>query len=409
MRIDLKNTRVTARRILQGGAAFAALGALGVATALPAAADTQTVGWAHANVADGYGIAETYITPQGESNSDSSGFSGALDEYFSIEASTSASVDGNGATATTTVASATIRLTASDVEEIIADAEDEEADDEESDADDDPSATPSEEPEEPGDDESTAPGEGEGDGDAGTPPAEPADPPAETPETPETPEVPETPAADGGEVSGDGAAAPLVELDTDDIELSSAGDEIVLSATISGASVTTTQAWDGSVSHSVVPGAVSYEVNELDAVVGAPYQDQGTYTSDDAGFDWDDAYTALLVDITVPGEFEGGYALGVTYASVGVTADDAGNGGGDNGDGGSGDGDGGDDKTPPSRDAEDLPKPEPKPTEALATTGSPLAGLIAAGAAIAAGGGAAAYFARRRKSAADSAAESSEG
>ncbi|MGW8531820.1 MULTISPECIES: cell wall protein [Nocardiopsidaceae] len=403
----MKNTRVTARRILQGGAAFAALGALGVATALPAAADTQTVGWAHANVADGYGIAETYITPQGESNSDSSGFSGALDEYFSIEASTSASVDGNGATATTTVASATIRLTASDVEEIIAGAEDEEADDEESDADDDPTATPSEEP---GDDESTAPGEGEGDGDAGTPPAEPTDPPAETPEAPEVPEVPETPAADGGEVSGEEAAAPLVELDADDIELSSADDEIVLSATISGASVTTTQAWDGSVSHSVVPGAVSYEVNELDAVVGDPYQDQGTYTSDDAGFDWDDAYTALLVDISVPGQPEvGTYALGVTYASVGVTADDAGNGGGD-GDGGSGDG-GGDDKNPPSRDAEDQPKPkpEPKPTEALATTGSPLAGLIAAGAAIAAGGGAAAYFARRRKSAADSAAESSEG
>ncbi|MFJ9555619.1 cell wall protein [Nocardiopsis sp. NPDC101807] len=401
----MKNTRVTARRILQGGAAFAALGALGVATALPAAADTRTVGWAHANVADGYGIAETYITPQGESSGDSGSFSGALDEYLSIEASTFVAIDGNGVTATTTVSSATLRLTAADVEEIIAEAEDEEAGDEESDADDDPSDTPSEEPQgEPGDDESTAPGEG--DGDAGTPPAEPTDPPAETPETPE---VPETPAADDGEVSGEEAAAPLVELEADDIELSSGSDEIVLSATISGASVTTIQSWGGAVSHRIDPGTVGYEVNEIDAVVGAPYQDQGTYTSDDAGFDWDDAYTALLVDISVPGQPEvGTYALGVTYASVGVTADDAGNGGGD-GDGG--DGGGGDDKTPPSRDAEELPepKPEPKPTEALATTGSPLAGLIAAGAAIAAGGGAAAYFARRRKSAADSAAESSEG
>jgi hypothetical protein len=43
-RIDLKNTRVTARRILQGGAAFVALGALSIATALPAAAETEYYG-----------------------------------------------------------------------------------------------------------------------------------------------------------------------------------------------------------------------------------------------------------------------------------------------------------------------------------------------------------------------------
>ena len=401
MRIDLKNTRVTARRILQGGAAFAALGALGVATALPAAADTQTVGWAHANVADGYGIAETYITPQGESDSDSSGYSGALDEYFSIEASTSAAVDGNGATSTTTVASASIRLTAADVEEIIAEAQDEE---DGADSDEEPSDAPSDEPAEEETDteeETPAPGDGggEGDGTDETPPApEPTDPPAEPTDTPD---------ADAGDTSADDAVAPLVELGEDDIDLSSAGDEIVLSATISGASVTTTQSWNGAVTHSVDPGSVSYEVNELDAVIGAPYQEQGTYTSDDAGFDWGDAYTALLVDITVPGEFEGGYVLGVTYASVGVTGEDPGNGGGDNG--GDDGGDGGDDRTPPSRDAAELPKPEPKPTEALATTGSPLAGLIAAGAAIAAGGGAAAYLARRKKNAADASAESSEG
>ncbi|MFD3688962.1 cell wall protein [Nocardiopsis sp. NPDC058631] len=397
----MKNTRVTARRILQGGAAFAALGALGVATALPAAADTQTVGWAHANVSDGYGIAETYITPQGESDSASNSFSGALDEYFSIEASTSASVDGNGATSTTTVASASVQLTASDVEEIIEEAQDEEDDAELDDAelDEEPSDEPTEEGTET--EEPSAPGEGEGEdeGTAGTPSEEPVEVPGTEPT--------EAPDADGGEAPADDAAvAPLVELGEDDIDLSSAGDEIVLSATITGASVTTTQSWDGAVTHSVDPGSVAYEVNELDAVVGTPYQDQGTYTSDDAGFDWDDAYTALLVDITVPGEFEGGYALGVTYASIGATAEDPGNGGGNDNDNG---GDGGDDKTPPSRDTAELPKPEPKPTEALATTGSPLAGLIAAGAAIAAGGGAAAYFARRKKNAADTSAESSEG
>lgn len=397
MRIDLKNTRVTARRILQGGAAFAALGALGVATALPAAADTQTVGWAHANVADGYGVAETYITPQGESDSASSGYSGALDEYFSIEASTSAAVDGSGATSTTTVSSATLRLTAADVEEIISQAEEETED--EAEDEDEPAETPSEEPAEDDTDAEETPGD---DGDAEETP-DATTPPVETPEAPEVPEVPET---GSEENSADEAPAPLVELDEGDIDLSAGGEEIVLSATISGASVTTTQSWDGSVSHSVEPGSVSYEVNELDAVVGAPYQEQGAYTSDDAGFDWDDAYTALLVDITVPGEFEGGYVLGVTYASVGVTAEDPGNGGG--GDGGGEDG--GDDKTPPpSRDAAELPKPEPKPTEALATTGSPLTGLIAAGAAIAAGGGAAAYFARRKKNTADTSAESSEG
>ncbi|QRN81008.1 MAG: LPXTG cell wall anchor domain-containing protein, partial [Nocardiopsis sp. BM-2018] len=71
---------------------------------------------------------------------------------------------------------------------------------------------------------------------------------------------------------------------------------------------------------------------------------------------------------------------------------------------------GGDDKTPPQkeRDKDTLPKTEAKDAEPLAQTGSPLVGLIAAGAAIAAGGGAAAYLARRKKKNGEEATETAE-
>ncbi|WP_249352100.1 LPXTG cell wall anchor domain-containing protein [Nocardiopsis akebiae] len=97
--------------------------------------------------------------------------------------------------------------------------------------------------------------------------------------------------------------------------------------------------------------------------------------------------------------------LAESLASVGAA--EIGDGGGDNG------GDDGDDKPAPTH-PEDRTEKKPQPeklenAESLAQTGSPIAGLIAAGAAIAAGGGLAAYFARRRKNTADSAAETSEG
>ncbi|WP_159944204.1 MULTISPECIES: LPXTG cell wall anchor domain-containing protein [unclassified Nocardiopsis] len=390
----MKNTRVTARRVLQGGAAFAALGALSIAGALPAAADTEVVGWAYADVAGGYGAAATYITPQGEESSDSNGGSFSIDSYFSVDASTSASVSASGSTATTTVNSARLVLTAADVEEIldeIDDEDDEEPSEEPSDEDEEPTEEPSEgdevESETPaddegeGDDESEAPAEDEVESEAPADPEAPVETPAEGGSEPEATESPE-----------------VTTLSEEDTELTSGGDEIVLDATISGASVTTSQSWGGEVSHSYEAGSVSYAVNELDAKFEV-YSEEGVHGDDAEGYDWNDAYTSLLVDVDIPEFFTGGYVLGVTYASTGTAETGSGDNGGDNG---------GDTQNPPSRPTENLPKPEAKPTEALAQTGSPIAGLIAAGAAIAAGGGAAAYFARRKKNTAE-AAETSEG
>ncbi|WP_285729580.1 cell wall protein [Nocardiopsis sp. ATB16-24] len=416
MRIDLKNTRIAARRVLQGGAAFAALGALSIATALPAAADAQVVGWAYAEVPGGFAVAETYITPQGESSSDSNGGSFSIDKYLSVDVSTTASVGAGGSTATTTVNSARLVLTEADVEEIIEEVElqSEEGDEAETEADESDETEETDEAQgEEGDEagetdeadqpaEDPAPAEGENGGDTGEGDADTGD-------------------ADGGEggaVEEETSPAPAedsvsVTLDEENSETVSGSDKIVLDVTISGASVTTTQSWSGEPSNTYKAGDIHYAVNDLGAKVDLDYEDDG-YDFEDAGYLWEDAYTALLMDITVPEQFSGGYVLGVSYAGIGVESTDDGGDDGGKGDDDKGDdkddkgGDEGEDKNPPKRDTEKLPQPEPKETESLARTGSPLAGLIAAGAAIATGGGVAAYFARRKKSAVESTTENSE-
>ncbi len=174
MRIDLKNTRIAARRVLQGGATFAALGALSIATALPAAADAQVVGWAYAEVPGGFAVAETYITPQGESSSDSNGGSFSIDKYLSVDVSTTASVGAGGSTATTTVNSARLVLTEADEEIETQSEEGDEAEEEAGETDELGETDEAEEGDEAGETdeadqpaEEPAPAEGENGGDTG--------------------------------------------------------------------------------------------------------------------------------------------------------------------------------------------------------------------------------------------------
>ncbi|WP_306369071.1 cell wall protein [Nocardiopsis sp. CC223A] len=428
MRIDLKNTKIAARRVIQGGAAFAALGALSIATALPAAADTTAAGWAYATVGEGeLGDSITYITPQGQSDSASNAFSGNLDDHLVIDASTSASVNGNGVSSTVTVNSAQVQLTAADIDRILEDIEEEPKPS--------PEPSPSESPIEESPEPSPSPGAGDDtdgdDTDSGTEDddtdgdgtdgddtkgddtkgddtdGDDTDSGVEDDDTEGDDEAGGTepspsPSASENQDGGEAAGSTSIELTEEDTELSANGEEIVFDATLSGASVTTTYGWNGEVSHDFNPGTVSYAVNTAEGEM-VQSQDKGLWDSEEEGYDWDSAFTALLLDITVPPTddqqgISGNFVLGVSYASYGIASEDDGNGG--NGGGG-----GNDEKPQQSRDTEELKKPVVKPTEALATTGSPVGGLIAAGAAIAAGGGAAAYLARRKKTAVEAPAE----
>lgn len=130
----MKNARVSARRVLQGGAAFAALGALGLATAMPAYADTY--GWGYASAVGGEGASETYVTQdQTISNSFSSGIGG----WLTVDGTTTATVNADGASATTVIDTARILITLDDLEDILdpeEDAEEEKTEEDDSENDD---------------------------------------------------------------------------------------------------------------------------------------------------------------------------------------------------------------------------------------------------------------------------------
>lgn len=101
--------RFSARRIAQGGATFAAFGALSIAAAMPAAADT-TYGWGYATATGGAAEAMTDVTQSG-SASDATGGVIQVDDCFSLDAETTATVNASGVTATTVINSASIKLT----------------------------------------------------------------------------------------------------------------------------------------------------------------------------------------------------------------------------------------------------------------------------------------------------------
>ncbi|WP_017600587.1 LPXTG cell wall anchor domain-containing protein [Nocardiopsis lucentensis] len=369
-------------------------------------------------------------------SSDSDSFSVAVDDYLSIDAETSASVSAQGSTATTVVNNARLQVTTDDLGDILEEAEEaEESDEEEDEETDEPSDEPSEEPSgdpsegetdtetdpegsgdgdseggaSEGDDSDDSDGEGEEPAQEPSPTTEPGEDSDESTPDDDSSEEPAPEPSSSPEPAASGAGNDeVVTLDDENSELTGEGDEIVLDVTISGMSITTTQTWGGEVSHSFEPGSVTENVNLLDATVEI-FSDEGADEMSDEGIVWTDAYTVGLVTFTVPDVAYATYPLGVAYASITDEMYESGEGGEGGDDGQDGSGEEGDDKNPPAEREMPEAKPEQqRSVEPLAQTGSPVVGLIAAGAAVAAGGGLAAFFARRKKNTA-AADESSEG
>ncbi|PWV45746.1 LPXTG cell wall anchor domain-containing protein [Nocardiopsis sp. L17-MgMaSL7] len=407
----MKNaSRISARRVLQGGAAFAALGALTLAAASPAHADTY--GWGYASALGASSPTQTYITKD-QTVSDS--FSGAIGSWLTVEGTTTATVNSSGATGTAVVDTARIVITEADLPGILDPEddsdEDEETPDEDEDSEDDEDADDEGDDDAPEGDDTPDAGDGEGDTDVpdhgGT--DQPADEPTEQP-TDQPSDEPADPAEDGDDDEDNEnttASADVIELDEENSELVDNGSEILLEATINGASVSTSQGWDGSVNHGFdagVLGASTLQAQVEDETVELQVSLEpvsGVYETEDAGFVWNDAVTDMYITFSVGDEIVSGFLIAESAAGITTGSVD---GGGD---------DGGDDdaKNPPvkERDADTVPKTEAKDAQPLAKTGSPIAGLIAAGAAIAAGGGAAAYLARRKKKSGEEAPETNEG
>ena len=378
---------------------------------MPAYADTY--GWGYASAVGAQNtVSETYIT-QDQTVSES--FSSGIGDWLTVTGTTTATVNAEGATGTTVIDTAKVRITLDDLEEIL-DPEAGEDDDEDENDEKEPSAdleeTGGEDTESDSDktgDEGTDSGggdggsedtdtEGAGDGDGEGGQTEPTTPPAED-STPAPSPSPEHVESDEETVDTAAVEDEVIELNEENSELVDGGDTVVIEGTITGATVSTSQTWDGDVSHSAFEGdfhepEVSVLSNgEQVEVEIVPVVDKGVVQSEDAGFLWNDAYTSMYVGFAVNGEVVAGYPLAESAAGITIGADEGDTGGDDKDDDTEGDA-----KTPPKeRDKDTLPKTDVKDAEPLAQTGSPVLGLIAAGTAIAAGGGTAAYLARRKK------------
>ncbi|MFV2198044.1 hypothetical protein [Nocardiopsis sp. LOL_012] len=384
---------LTARRIIRSGAAFAAFGALTVVAAAPAHAGVYHYGWAGANVAADWAWSSTTGVTTGD-DSDSDGFHVAVADYLTVKAGTSAAViSGMGSTSTTAVEEARLQFTADDFEGLLDDLPESPSPSASESPDASPGASPSESPS-PGitevpTDPSADPGASESPRTELTEvPVDPSGDPS-TSESPRT-ELTEVPVDPSGDPSVSPSGPELTEvsgalrLGGDSAALAGGGDEIVLDVTVSGMSVTTTQTWSGEVTHSFEAGAVTENVDLLDASVSV-FEQTGVLEDTTDGVAWTDAYTVGLLTLTVPETAEFTHPLAVAYASVSEELHESGE---------------GDDKQPPPERDEPEPRPEQQPhATPLAQTGSPIGGFVAAGAAIALGGGAAVFLARGRRSA----------
>ncbi|MCY9786199.1 hypothetical protein KIK06_20095 [Nocardiopsis sp. EMB25] len=111
--------KLTARRLLGAGALFAGLGVFGAAFAAPAGADALVWGTAQARVAGGDLLAgHATATSFGDDIEDTAATGvllGPLADYAVVTGEAGASVDADGAHATTTLDSATVRLGAADL------------------------------------------------------------------------------------------------------------------------------------------------------------------------------------------------------------------------------------------------------------------------------------------------------
>ncbi|MBR8745200.1 DNA primase [Nocardiopsis sp. MG754419] len=354
----MRRTRsITARRVLQGSAAFVGFGALSLAAAMPAQADTVLYGSATASV---YGQ-ETYLegTPQGEEGAAGDHFAVEAETFLTLDAETDVRVDAAGVHSTVTVNSAHARLTLEDVLGII-------------------DATDTEQLSSEGDVTTFA-----------------AD------ETVET--------LDESDLLID------VEFTGASVSVTKAWDGTHTTDFVEGTVQENVNELDLGISvlHEVGEGEFEDRFSE-DVVWDGAFN--LLYTEFDAGeLGGIDFYLAEAVAATTDGDLGGddGDGGGDDGGEDGGD-DDAGEGdGGGDEDAGEGDGDPGEDgkehdkgdgdQAEEGKDGKDQGKDED-----LARTGSPIAALIGAGAALAAGGGAAAYLARRRKKNNEAAEETDE-
>ncbi|WP_223830483.1 hypothetical protein [Nocardiopsis quinghaiensis] len=371
-------SRIPARRILQGGVTFAAFGALSIVTAVPAHAENGEVGYAHTNVA---GEAElTAFYPRGGDIHGTYRYLDAFGGEVFAASRTSVLVDvvEDELVARAMFEELRVEFTEADVEAMRAAVE-------------------------------------------------------------------------------DGVSQPGLE------NSEGGSDELLLQASFTGPEIAVTQNWAGEREFSHDPGTESVEVNEIGAEISfstetAPWHEtlenqSLVYQGLDAEQElWGGVQTLDMV-VTFPDEgFSVSYEVGEIIVASDTdpagaggdegtgededtgdgggdgetdTGDEPGTGGGDDepgagdegdtdgeGDGATGgEGDPGKGGEPADEDERDAVEEgsENESEDALARTGSPIVGLVAAGAAIAAGGGAAAYLARRRKTASAASEESDEG
>ncbi|NYJ35721.1 hypothetical protein [Nocardiopsis aegyptia] len=437
--------RPSARRLLAGGTLFAALGVLGAASAAPATADATPLVWGHAQswVADG-DLVTGYSTVVGfggdtEENVRAETLFGPLAEHALVRGGSSAVVDGDGASARSTVDSAIVRLGVHDLAALgLLDLPDGAAPPSaspsapespppvtasESDSDSDAASDPERDP---GTERSPGTQDGTGDDADGPVIAEESGPEPEAPEEETLREPSSSPSAESASPSaspsdGTGTASPastgddVVVLDESNSRTASGSDNSV-EFTLADVTGTADADFDGSTEASLEHGdltAFGVPVGPVDAegvtvddtleVLGEDGEVLETVpvsvrfeateaTFDDQDEDWtgEGVRTALTVWIQVGDDEED--VLGVDFADAWALGSTFGDAVGAPG--------------PTDRSADPSPSPSPSTTPAatdnrLATTGSSLAALVTA-AVVAVGGGAAATFlARKRTTALD--------
>ncbi|GLU46460.1 LPXTG cell wall anchor domain-containing protein [Nocardiopsis ansamitocini] len=392
----------TFHRVLRGGAAFVALGAVGLAAAAPAAAEPEWEGYAASSLAEAFisgetgyysGIVGFVETWDGSASSDQSNVYGSLTPFLKVAGTTTVDVDASTASATSSVRSARLTMTVEDLF-TLQEQEPDEADDEGVLAEAEPPPAPSTTPA-----PDAPPAPDDTDTGAEAPPVEPteeATPPAEElPEAGEgSDEVPveeETP-----------EIAPVLLLDSGSTTLVSGDANTVVDIAFTGVESAATVTAGGDHEATLEYGTATAFGQEpgSDGVVTSTVDVDGEkvpikvqfFSWADSDQEW--ATSTLGAEIHLGGEHVGELYIG-SSVSVG---EEVGEGGPGNGSTGPGKGGGTGDNEQLSGAIKDKVD-KGKVDNALPTTGSSLGGLIAAGSALVLGGGGAAlYFVRRKKS-----------
>ena len=110
---------ISARRMLQAGATFAAFGGLTLAAAMPAQAETITVGTAHSAVLEER-VSVVPSVAQGEEGSDTQHYQGQPEPYLDVDLTGTSTVDADGLHSSIEVGSVHAQLTEEDLGQILA-------------------------------------------------------------------------------------------------------------------------------------------------------------------------------------------------------------------------------------------------------------------------------------------------